>query len=605
MSPPTSLNIGRAQGPPLHHYIIIKGQGNMRTLRLALSQINTTVGDLEGNARKIIEYIERARGLKVDIITFPELAITGYPPEDLVLKPQFIKSNLQQLQEVVKNSQGITVVVGFVDKDDDAHNAAALIHDGRLIAKYHKVYLPDYSVFDESRYFQPGRENFVFTINGATVGISICEDIWYPSGPPHLQALIGGAQLLINISSSPYYMGKKRQRREMLATRARDSLAIVAYNNLVGGQDELIFDGGSMILDQEGNLIAEGKQFEEELIMADLDLEAVFRARLHDPRRRKGRMLAGADKVQVINLPPIEGRGDRPSIPPREVRPLEPVEEVYKALVLGARDYVRKNGFEKVVIGLSGGIDSALTATIATDALGKDNVIGVSMPSQFSSKESRVDARRLARNLGIRLLTLPINGIFKSYLRGLRRSFAGLKEDVTEENIQARIRGNLLMALSNKFGWLVLTTGNKSETSVGYCTLYGDTAGGFAVIKDVPKTLVYDLARYRNDVAGRFLIPERILLKEPSAELRAGQRDTDSLPPYPILDPIIQAYVERDMGLEDMVAGGFDPEVAKKVISMVDANEYKRRQGPPGIKITPRSFGKDRRLPITNRFREF
>lgn len=578
----------------------------MRVLRIGLAQINTTVGDLEGNVRKVLEYVERARGLACDLVAFPEMAVTGYPPEDLLLKPAFISANLECLDEIVKNCQGITALVGFVDRDDDIHNAAALIHNGALVAKYHKVYLPDYSVFDESRYFQPGKESLVFVLNGAKVGVSICEDIWYPGGPPWLQALAGGAEVLVNISSSPYFAGKGKFRQEMLATRARDNLAIVAYANLVGGQDELIFDGRSLIFDQQGALLCEGNQFEEELVLADLDLEAVFRARLHDPRRRKEKLLLSpkGDNLTRIVLPEIGKRRDKPGLPERRVNRLEPIEEVYQALVLGTKDYVRKNRFAKVLIGLSGGIDSALTATIAADALGKENVIAVSMPSPFSSPESKADARKVAKNLGIRLITLPITGVLRSYLRALKKEFSGLAQDVTEENIQARIRGNLLMALSNKFGWLVLTTGNKSEISVGYCTLYGDTAGGFAVLKDVPKTYVYQLARHKNAKEGKEVIPERVLTKAPSAELRPGQKDTDSLPPYPILDPILEAYVEGDMGLEEIVVRGYDAEVTKKVTALVDANEYKRRQGPPGIKITPRAFGKDRRLPITNRFRE-
>ncbi|MBI2371078.1 MAG: NAD+ synthase [Deltaproteobacteria bacterium] len=574
----------------------------MRTLRIAMAQINPTVGDFRGNVRLILDRIAEARQAGADLVTFPELCISGYPPEDLLLKPRFGQANLDALQEVARGARGITAIVGFVDREDDIYNAAALIHDGEIAGRYHKHYLPNYGVFDEDRYFRAGREHLVFVLRGTTIGLSICEDIWYPGGPPWVQSLAGGAEVILNISSSPYHAGKKRHREELLATRARDSAAIVAYNNLVGAQDELVFDGNGMIFDQEGCLLTQGRQFVQELILADLDVEAVFNTRLHDPRRRKETNTIH-EPVRKLVLPDLPEPA-RPSLPPREVRVLDPVEEVYEALVLGTRDYVRKNGFEKVVIGLSGGIDSSLTAAIAVDALGAEHVAGVLMPSQFSSPSSRRDARRLARSLGIRCLTLPIRGVFQAYRRALSREFAGLKEDVTEENLQARIRGNFLMALSNKYGWLVLTTGNKSEMSTGYCTLYGDMAGGFAVIKDVPKMLVYRLAEHRNRRAGREVIPKSVLTKEPSAELRPNQRDADSLPVYPVLDPIMQAYVERDMSFEEIVAQGHDPETVRQVIRLVDRNEYKRRQGPPGIKITPRAFGKDWRLPITNRFRE-
>ena len=580
----------------------------MRTLRLGMGQINPTVGDLEGNTRKIIQYIRDAKEMGADLVTFPELSIPGYPPEDLLLMPRFIDANLQCLQRVVTASESITVLVGFVDRRDDIYNAAALIHDGTLEAVYHKIHLPNYGVFDERRYFQPGREFLVFSLRGIAVGVNICEDIWYPGNPTSAQALHGGAEFIVNISASPYHAGKGLFRERMLATRAADSIAIVAFNNLVGGQDELVFDGESLVLDESGNLICRGKKFQEELIIVDLDVEAVFRRRLHDPRRRETKLEDRAEKelIRGVNLPEKgESQGKKPNPPQRVNEPLTGVQEVYEALVLGTRDYVRKNGINKVVIGLSGGIDSSLVATIAVDALGRENVVGVSMPSPYSSRESREDAKRLSRNLGIRLITVPITETFTAYQEMLAPEFKGTEGDVAEENIQARIRGNILMGLSNKFGWLVLTTGNKSETSVGYCTLYGDMAGGFSVIKDVPKTLVYELARYRNCQAESALIPKRVIHKEPSAELRPGQRDTDSLPPYPVLDPILQAYVEEDKDVEKIVALGFEREMVKNIIDRVDRNEYKRRQSPPGIKITPRALGKDRRLPITHRYRNY
>ena len=580
----------------------------MRTLRLGMGQINPTVGNLGGNTQKIVQYIHNAREMGVELLTFPELSIPGYPPEDLLLMPRFIDANLQCLQEIVTASESITVLVGFVDRKDDIYNAAALINDGTLEAVYHKIHLPNYGVFDERRYFQPGQEFLVFSLRGITVGVNICEDIWYPGNPTRAQALHGGAEIIVNISASPYHAGKGHFRERMLATRAADNIAIVAFNNLVGGQDELVFDGESMVLDESGNLVQRGKKFEEQLILVDLDVGAVFRKRLHDPRRREVKLEDRAERELVcrVNLPEKgESRGKKPRIPQELNEPLQPIQEIYEALVLGTRDYVKKNGFDKAVIGLSGGIDSSLVTTIAVDALGPENVIGVSMPSHYTSGESRDDAERLSENLGTKLIIVPITKTFTAYQEMLKQEFEKTKVDVAEENIQARIRGNILMALSNKFGWLVLTTGNKSETSVGYCTLYGDMAGGFAVIKDVPKTKVYELARYRNSRGPSKVIPERVIEKEPSAELRPKQRDTDTLPPYPILDPILEAYVEQDKDLEGIVAQGFEPDMVRSIIDRVDKNEYKRRQSPPGIKITPRALGKDRRLPITNKYRNY
>jgi len=575
----------------------------MRKLRIGMCQINVTVGDFVGNTQKILEAIVQARSLGVDLLTFPELAICGYPPEDLLFKPQFIEENLRCLVNIAEQTSELTAVVGFVDAKEDIYNAAAIISDGKLVSIYHKIYLPNYGVFDENRYFQAGRECPVYIIGGIGVGVNICEDIWYEAGPATVQAY-AGAEVIVNISASPYHFGKGNFRERMLGTRASDNVAIVAYNNLVGGQDELVFDGNSMVLNEKGELIARGKQFEEDLIVIDLDVEAAFRTRLHDPRWRKEALLLKEQpwrtaKIMVSELP---SAAPKPALPARHFEVRGPG-EVYDALVLGTHDYVLKNGFEKVVIGLSGGIDSSLVATIAVDALGSANVIGVSMPSRYSSSGSISDAELLARNLGIKHITIPFEKIFQAYLDTLADHFHDVKPDVTEENIQARIRGNILMALSNKFGWLVLTTGNKSEIATGYTTLYGDMAGGFAVIKDVPKTLVYQLAKYRNSVAGRKIIPSSVINKAPSAELRPEQKDVDSLPSYDLLDPVLTAYVEEDRSVEQIIGAGFEEEVVKRAARLVDTSEYKRRQAPPGIKITPRAFGRDRRLPITNRFR--
>lgn len=576
----------------------------MRTLRIAMAQINTTVGDLEGNTKKILQYIDQARKLGVDLITFPELAITGYPPEDLLLMPQFVNENLDYLKEIIKATSGICVIVGFVDKKDDLYNAAAIINNGTLAGVYHKIYLPNYGVFDENRYFQGGNKIPVFSLGETAIGLNICEDMWYPEGPTTTQTLKGGAELIVNISASPYHAEKGNSRKRMLATRAADNIVIVAFNNLVGGQDELIFDGGSMILDQKGDLLCQGKQFEEDFIVTDLNLDAVFLQRIHDPRRRKEKFVPAdhEDNLKKIDLKMAKTH-KKPALPKRDIEDVSRLEEVYRALVLGVSDYVKKNGFKKVVLGLSGGIDSSLVAAIAADALGRENVIGVAMPSPYTSSESQEDAGNLASNFKIKFKSIPIVDAIKAYERMLSSEFQGLTPDVTEENLQARIRANILMALSNKFGWLVLTTGNKSESSVGYCTLYGDMAGGFGVIKDVPKTVVYELARYRNSTEETEVIPQRVLIKPPSAELRPEQKDTDSLPPYSILDPILQAYVEEDKSPEEILSMGFEEEIVKEVIRLVDRNEYKRRQSPPGIKITPRGLGKDRRLPISNKYR--
>jgi len=576
-----------------------------RRLRIGMAQLNMTVGDFAGNRQKILKAVDEARASGGDLLTFPELAICGYPPEDLLFKPRFIAENLRSLEKVVEASSGISIVVGFVDAGEDIYNAAAIIHDGKLTGVYHKMFLPNYGVFDENRYFQAGNECPVYVIAGVNVGINICEDIWYESGPAKTQAY-SGAELIINISASPYHFGKGNYREKMLATRVADNVAAFAFNNMVGGQDELVFDGNSLILDEKGRLLARGKQFGEELLTADLDIEAVPRKRLHDPKWRKELKLREEQGLKTVGKIMISGAPISTGKPPLARRRVEvrgfPA-EVYDALVLGTHDYVHKNVFKKVLIGLSGGLDSSLVAAIAVDALGKSNVVGVAMPSRFSSPGSLSDAELLAGNLGIQLLTIPIEKAFQAYLDMLAEAFQGTEPDVAEENIQARIRGNILMALSNKFGWLVLTTGNKSEMATGYATLYGDMAGGFAVIKDVPKTMAYELSRYRNSLAGSELIPSSVIDKPPSAELRPEQKDIDSLPPYEILDPIITAYVEEDKSVEQIIAMGNDEKVVRRAARLVDTSEYKRRQAPPGIKITPRAFGRDRRLPITNRFK--
>ncbi len=576
----------------------------MRSLRLGMAQINTTVGDFDGNLNKMLNIIEQARRMKVDLVTFPELAICGYPPEDLLLKPHFIDKNIEYLNKLVRASTGVTVVAGFVESQDDLYNAAAVIHDGKLIGTYRKVYLPNYGVFDENRYFRAGDECPVYEIGGSVIGINICEDIWYEAGPATAQAY-AGAEVIINISASPYHYGKVGERAKILTARAMDNVSIVAYTNLVGGQDELIFDGNSVVMDENGKLLAMGKAFEEDFIVTDLDIESVFRARLHNPRWRKS---AVYDDLPDWLAPRITVSGptsgvSKPALEKRDVAGIGVTEEIYKALVLGTRDYMAKNGFKKVVIGLSGGVDSSLVALIATDALGKENVIGVSMTSRFSSPGSITDAVSLSNNLGIRLLSLPIDKIFQVYLDGLQAVFAGTNPDTTEENLQARIRGNYLMALSNKFGWLVLTTGNKSEMATGYATLYGDMAGGFAILKDVPKTIVYQLVVYRNCKAGFDIVPKTVIDKAPSAELRPDQRDSDSLPPYDLLDQVLKAYVEEDKSVDQMLKMGLDESAVRKAVKLVDGSEYKRRQSPPGIKITTRAFGRDRRLPITNKFK--
>lgn len=589
----------------------------MRSLRIAMAQINPTVGDIDGNTALIKAWIKEARRAKADLVAFPELAITGYPPEDLLFKSRFIDDAQRALKALAKDAHGLVVVVGYVGREGtgatasevaampsagrhDLYNSAAVLAERRIVANYCKRHLPNYGVFDESRYFHPGTRLPLLILNGTTIGVNICEDIWYPEGPTRAQAA-AGAEVIVNINASPFHVGKSRVREQVLATRARENLVIVTYTNTVGGQDELVFDGCSVIVDQTGEVVARGKAFAQDLLVADLDVAAVGRARQGEGRKKPlpPRVAALIDRVEVR----VPARKSPSTLMPPLEPPLDRLDEAYRALVLGVQDYVLKNGFRRVVIGLSGGVDSALTAVIAVDALGADNVLGVFMPSPYTSRASREDVVDLARRLRIQVDTLPITTTFKSYLRMLSKPFAGSRPDTTEENLQARIRGNLLMAYSNKFGHLVLTTGNKSEMSVGYATLYGDMAGGFAVIKDVPKTMVYELSHLRNLVGPEPVIPKRVLARAPTAELRPDQKDEDSLPPYAILDPILKAYVEEDRALEDIVAMGFDRETVVRVMGMVDRSEYKRRQAPLGIKITHRAFGKDRRMPITNGYR--
>ena len=576
--------------------------GRLTPVRLALAQIDTRVGDIEGNAQMVRERMAQAREAGAELILFPELTLTGYPPEDLLLKEHFLRAANEKLEELARETEGIVALVGFPERADDVYNALAVLADGRIAAIYRKVLLPNYGVFDEQRYFQAGEGGAVIDFGEARIGLTICEDIWSP-GPPESDEALAGASLIVNISASPYHAGKGLERERMIIQRARDNLCAVAFCNLVGGQDELVFDGHSLVVDHEGTVIARGPQFGEGLVLANVDLQAAVTARLRDARlrppvRRALPQVRQLGELQRPERPPVKSVGG-------DLAPLlSPVAEVYAALTLGVRDYVSKNGFDRVVLGLSGGIDSTLVALIASDALGPERVTCVVMPSPFSSEGTQGDARALAANLGVQLLELPIEPAMRAYDTILEGVFDGAEPDITEENLQARIRGNLLMALSNRFGWLVLTTGNKSENSVGYSTLYGDSAGGFAVIKDVPKTLVYKLVDLRNTRDGRpGPVPESIVTRPPSAELRADQRDSDSLPEYDTLDAILEAYVEEDADRTQLELEGLPSEAIERVIALVDRAEYKRRQAPPGVKITPRAFGRDRRMPITNRYR--
>jgi NAD+ synthase (glutamine-hydrolysing) len=567
----------------------------MPRLRLAAAQLDLIVGDLAGNAARILEAYERADAAGCDLIAFPELALTGYPPEDLLLKPAFVAHCTETLEKVAARTGRLAAVIGFPEAGRDLANAAAVCANGKVQGIYRKHLLPNYAVFDEQRYFTPSSvDGPLFVIGGVRVGITICEDAWSPTGPVITQAA-GGAELIVNVNASPYYAGRIRERETMLATRAADAQVPVAYVNLVGGQDELVFDGASMIFDETGRLVARAHQFAEDLLIVDLDVRAGFRRRLLDPRGR----------VSAPPLPetPISDAQIGAVHEPARIEPLlAPVHEVYEALTLGTRDYVVKNGFERVLIGLSGGIDSSLVAAIAVDALGSDRVTGVLMPSRYSSDHSITDAEALAANLGIETITVPIEDAHQAFTDLLEPTFTGTRPGLAEENLQARIRGTLLMTISNKFGWMVLTTGNKSEMATGYTTLYGDMAGGFAVIKDVPKMLVYALSVDRNEREGRVLIPETVLEKPPSAELRPDQQDEDSLPPYAVLDAVIEGYVEQDLSAAELESAGFDRETVDRVVALVDRSEYKRRQAPPGVRVSAKAFGKDRRLPITNRW---
>ncbi|MFH0797618.1 MAG: NAD+ synthase [Candidatus Omnitrophota bacterium] len=568
-------------------------------IRIGLAQINATVGDIPGNEAKILRYISEAQRAGVDIVAFPEMALTGYPPEDLLFKSGFIEANLNALARIAKKTRDIVAVTGFIDRKDDLYNSAAVIAGGKVRAIYHKRFLPNYSVFDEERYFKAGQGNLICKSGSLTFGINICEDIWHPAGPMAEQ-VSAGSQLIINISASPYQYGKVKYKERMLAGRTADYAVFLAYVNLVGGQDELVFDGQSVVFDPEGKLIARAKSFSEDLLIVDIEPDRLLKRRVREPRLRKG--MPSRNAVPVIALPEKRTKSHFPKPKPGIEKHLPKAAEVYRALLTGTKDYVEKNGFKKVIIGLSGGIDSALTATIAVDCLGKERVVGLFMPGRYSAEISGNDSRQLAKNLGIGVHVIPIEEVFESYLKTLKKPFANAKPDITEENLQARIRGNFIMAFSNKYGYLVLTTGNKSEIATGYCTLYGDMAGGFAVIKDIPKTLVYSLAEYRNKISP--VIPNRILTRPPTAELRPDQKDSDTLPEYPVLDPILKAYVEENLSPGEIIKKGHPENLVRKVIRMVDRNEYKRRQAPPGIRITGRAFGKDWRLPITNAFRQ-
>ena len=562
----------------------------MTALRIALAQINVTVGDLDGNRRRIEAAIHTAQAQVADVVVLPELAVTGYPPEDLLLKPQFVDANQRALRQLTTHVRGLLALVGFVDQGRRGvlHNAAAALAHGRRLAVYDKQCLPNYGVFDEKRYFLAGVQPLLLDVCGVRIGVTICEDLWEER--PGRELARAGAQLLVNLSASPYHAGKVRERERLFSRRARQHNVAVAYCNLVGGQDELVFDGASFVLDRRGRPIGRAALFREEMICVDLE-EA-------DLGPRRPRRLSRAAR---ITLP----RRSRPPMASTKRPWPQRVEEVYEALTMGLRDYVRKNGFSTVVLGLSGGVDSALTACLAVDALGPAHVRGIVMPSRFSSRATQRDAKILGHTLGIEVHEISIEPVFRAYLHTLAPRFADRAVDVTEQNLQARIRGNLLMALSNKFGWLVLTTGNKSEMATGYCTLYGDMAGGFAVIKDVPKMLVYQLARFRNARGLGAPIPRSVLRRAPTAELAPHQTDQETLPPYPVLDGILKAYVEEDHSLRTIARRLRAPAgLVRRVLRMVDRSEYKRRQGPPGIKITPKAFGRDRRIPITNQFEE-
>jgi NAD+ synthase (glutamine-hydrolysing) len=573
-------------------------------VRLALAQINPIVGDLDGNRRLILDHAAEAKDRGAELIVFPELAVTGYPPEDLLLRPGFIRAAEESVEQIAREVRGATVLVGAPHFSRDLYNACYVLSGGEIKAIYRKRFLPNYGVFDEDRYFAPGRDLILLEHGKTLVGVTVCEDMWQP-GPPATDLALAGAELLVNISASPFYVGRPDEREEMFVTRARDNLSFVAFCNTVGGQDELIFDGHSCVIDDEGTVLARAPGFEETLLVVDIEpKEEVIGRRLRDVRRRAlAREREQIPSVEIIHVgsPGPSRNGNKVTA---DVVPFEDeLEQMRRALDLGLHDYVQKNGFQDIVVGVSGGIDSAVTAALAAEALGVERVHCVSLPSRYSSEETRTDARRLAENLGCPFLELPIDDIVSAFDTALADVFTGHEPDLAEENIQARARGVLLMALSNKFGWLVVATGNKSELSVGYATLYGDMAGGFALLKDVYKTDVFRLARYLNERAGRDLIPQSTIERAPSAELRDNQRDEDSLPPYPKLDEVLEQYVEHDRTLEELSEDGFDRDVVEHAVSLIDRAEYKRRQAPPGVKLRPKAFGRDRRTPITNRWR--
>jgi NAD+ synthase (glutamine-hydrolysing) len=570
-------------------------------MRLALAQMNTVVGDLDGNRERIVDRLEEARDAGAELVLFPELAVTGYPPEDLLLRPAFLRAAAKTLDAVAAETKGIAALVGAPHLDRDLFNACAVCADGEVKAMYCKQFLPNYGVFDEDRYFQPGRELVLLRCGETLVGPTVCEDIWQP-GPPATDLALAGAHVVANISASPFHLGKGAEREEMLATRARDNSCWIAFVNAVGAQDELIFDGHSLVLDEQGRIVARGPAFEEALLVVDVDSTTAVGRRLRDARRRAlARARRELPNPPVVEIPTRASEGG--SVQPVQAPLLDVLEQMRRALELGLRDYVEKNGFREVVLGVSGGIDSALVAALAAEALGPDRVVCVSMPSRYSSEGTRSDAKRVTETLRARLIEIPIEPIVEAVGAALAQPFAGTDAGVAEENVQARIRGLLVMALSNKFGWLPLATGNKSELSVGYATLYGDMAGGFALLKDMYKTDVYRLARHLNERAGRELIPQSVIDRAPSAELRADQLDEDSLPPYPQLDKVLEAYVELDESREELTTDGFDKDVVDRAVGMIDRAEYKRRQAPPGVKLRPKAFGRDRRVPITNRWR--
>jgi NAD+ synthase (glutamine-hydrolysing) len=568
-------------------------------MRLALAQINSVVGDIDGNAARVAEWLERARNEQADLVLFPELVVTGYPAEDLLLRPGFVRAARSAMHELAKQTHGITALVGAPHLDADLYNACFVLAHGEVRAVYRKRYLPNYGVFDEDRYFAPGNDLLLLRFGDVLVGPTVCEDLWQP-GPPATELALAGAHLIANISASPFHVGKDREREEMFQVRARDNTCFVALCNAVGGQDELVFDGHSVVVDDDGQVLARAAGFEEELLVVDVDPISAVGRRLRDVRRRalaRGRRLRDA---QIVDLPPPRAQTDARHPAPKPQ--VDDLEQMRLALELGLHDYVVKNGFGDVVVSISGGIDSALTAALCVEAIGAERVHVVSMPSRYSSEATRADARRLAESLGVEFREISIEPMVDAYDGALREHFAGRTSDLTEENLQARIRGTLLMALSNKFGWLVIATGNKSELSVGYSTLYGDLAGGFALIKDVYKTDVFRLSRRLNERAGRELIPDSIIDRAPSAELRPDQLDEDSLPPYSKLDAVLEAYVELDRSREELQQDGYDRDVVERAIGMIDRAEYKRRQAPPGVKLHPKAFGRDRRTPITNRW---